>query len=171
MPDTRKPARRLWDRFWVRLPASLIGAPLVIFAVDVVAAIAILVAIDDEPSQIFYNIPIIAIWAVAQIVPLIVPLILVELGNRRRRFAVPPGLCTLFVAAFSLALTGTIYSVVMVTSEIPGAYRFTSGVPFGVALVLGSCTVAGVISWALVSPLFRRWTLRNASAKDVAEHF
>lgn len=173
MPDARKPARRLWDRFWIRLLAYLIGAPVVIMAVDMIGIMLVLVISGAEPFQAFTNsnMVIIALWAGAQVVPLIVPLILVELGNRRRGWAVPPGLCTLFVSAFSAALTGTILGASLAISRMPFAYRYTSGVPFAVIFILASCILAGAVSWALVSPLIRRWAVRNASARDLAEHF
>ncbi len=160
----------VWDWFWIRLPAYLFCTPFVILAVDVVMAVLLYLAFDDI-SEVLSNMPSITIWALVQMVPLIVPLILVELGNRRRGSAVPPGLCALFVSAFSVALTGTIAGVGLMIIRIPQSYRYTSGTAFTVLFILSSCIVAGAISWALTAPLIRRWAVRNASAGNMAEHF
>jgi len=166
-------ARRkgLWDRFWVRLPAYLICAPLILMVVSLASGCVIFAVSGSEIAQVFANMPFVAVLAAAQLVPLIVPLILVELGNRRRGWAVPAGLCALFVAVFSAALAGTIYGGAMILDRIPGAETADNGLAVTVVFIVGCCVIAGVISWALTAPLIRRWAIRNASAGDMAEHF
>lgn len=167
----RKPAKHLWDRIWVRLPAYLFGAPIIIMVMDLVIAVLFVLAMGGDVANIASAMALIAVLAAMQVVPLIVPLILVELGNRRRGWAVPPGLCALFVAVFSVAIAGTGYGSAQMINNIPNAQSLTDSMPFAVVFVLGCCVVAGAISWALVSPLIRRWAARNASAERLSEHF
>jgi len=111
-----------------------------------------------------------AIWAGAQMVPLALPLILAEIGNRKRKAAIPPGLCALFVAVFTAGLMMALLAIILSMTKIPNSYRFSSW-QFGVLFILGSCAVGGISATALVSPLVRRWAARNASAKDISDHF
>ncbi len=161
----------LWDRLWIRVPAYLIGAPLILLVVTVVGGCVLFAFTGADVAQVFANMPVVSILAAAQLLPLIVPMVLVELGNRRRGWAVPPRLCAPFVAVFSLALVGTIYGGAMILDRIPSAATNGNYMPVTVIFLISCCIIAGVIAWALVSPLIRRWAQRNASAVDMAGHF
>jgi hypothetical protein len=166
-------ARRkgLWDRLWIRLPAYLIGAPLILLLVTVVGGCVLFALTGADVAQVFANMPVVSILAAAQLMPLIVPMILVELGNRRRGWAVPPRLCALFVAIFSAALAGTIYGGAMILDRIPSSDTHDNGMPVTVLFLVACCVIADIISWALTAPLIRRWAIRSASAGDMADHF
>lgn len=173
MPSVAHNARKsLWDRWWVRFPAYMIGTPLIVTA----ANLTVIIAIVFLSSGRFADLSGVHSWRSMlvvigiEMVPLLVPLIAVELGNRRRGQAVPPALCALFVAIFAAAGLGMVWGVaqVMVRMEryLPG-----SDWEVGVVLIGGCAVAAGALSTALVSPLIRRWTARHASARDLAEHF
>jgi len=165
--------KELWDRWWIRFPAYLICTPVVIAVVDVlIAAVFIVFSNGDlgDMSEVVPPLWFLSLWAGGQMVPLLLPLVVAELGNHRRRTAVPPGFCALFVAVFTAALMASIMSVMLVLSRTSNNYLFSNW-QVGVLIILGSCVAGGGTATALVSPLVRRWAARNASAKDLSDHF
>ncbi len=165
--------KTLWNRWWIRFPAYLVCAPVVIAVVDVLMAAAFTFFSDGylgDMSEVLPPLSFLSLWAGGQMVPLLLPLVVIELGNRKRKSAVPPVLCALFVAVFTAALMASLMTVMLISSHIPNGYLFSNW-QFGVLIILGSCIAGGACATALVSPLVRRWAERNASAKDLAEHF
>ncbi len=165
----RGPRDALWERFGVRILAYLICTPVLLLLVNVPIAVLAIVMFEDV-YDVPSNMPSILGYALSQLVPLLIPVILVELRNRKRGRAVPLWICSLFVVTFSTVLTGTIVGVGLVSTGIAGTYHFLLGEAFTWLIAVG-CLVAYVVSWALVRPFIHRFAGRKQSPGDVAGHF
>ncbi len=96
----RGPRDALWERFGVRILAYLICTPVLLLLVTVPIAVLAIVMFEDA-YDVPSNMPSILGYALSQLAPLVIPVILVELRNRKRGWAVPLWVCSLFVVTFS----------------------------------------------------------------------
>jgi hypothetical protein len=157
-----------WERLRVRLPVVIAVSPLVIAAATML--VAVIYTLFEGDSMMATLVPppdVFAAITAIQAVPMIPFLVVAERQNRRRGAALPLHLYVLFVATFSIVFVSAMLAVVTTGDWLPiHATWIRSVVAWGVGYVAGAA-----IATAIVSSLIRRWSLRNASAKDVSAHF